>query len=187
MDAFSKNKYLFWAVIILIILNIVMITGFFLERHHRHERPEMQFPPMINPEGFHSQDFISHELQFNDDQRKLFIQLTTKHFETISKLMDSISQKRKVIFDETFSQTPDSNKLNLLANEIGALHSEIEKSNYDHFSKLKGFCSDDQIAKLKNLMSEIIKLKPPMHMPPGPGCGGGPNGPGGVPGGHPDR
>ncbi len=159
MDVYSKNKYLFWSVIVLVILNIALLTIFGLGMFRQHGRPLMPFPPNFKPDRFHAKDFLDHELKMDENQKKEFGNIMANHFEGMDKIMFQIMEKRKNIFDEIFQQNPDQAKIESLTNDVGNLHKELEKVNSMHFNKLKSLMRPEQIVKLKEILGEAVNPK----------------------------
>jgi hypothetical protein len=168
MDAFSKNKYLFWSVIILAVINIVLISMFWLNRpgHHNGPMPPMPFErPMGDKDNM--MNFIKHEIGLDADQEKKFDEESKAHFAKIDEITKKIGDKKAELIEATFldNSIEDCKKM---ASELGALHVEFENINIDHFNRLKSFCNDKQISKFKDMMKEVFSKKGHQMMPGGP-------------------
>jgi hypothetical protein len=187
MDAFLKNKYLFWAVIVLIALNIVLISMFWFGRKHNEHRPPMP-PPMMNQgpmaDMHNKMEFIKRELELNQEQQKQFFEKGEEHFKKSQEIMKKIADTRIQLVNETFADNTNADLAKKFATEIGALHAELENLNTSHFADLRKICNSEQIQKFKELMKEVFTSRPPMNIHPmgrGPGrpdCPEGDCGPG---------
>ncbi len=159
MDIYSKNKYLFWAVIILIVLNIILITitsGIYFDRKMP---PPFKPNNEMKPDKSHLKEFIINEIDMDDNQKEMFSKIMDEHFNNFDNKMKEINLKRNQVFDEIFSENYDSSKIEILFTDFERLHSEMEKINFEHFIKLKSIFNKDQNVKLKKLFSEIFVHK----------------------------
>lgn len=168
MDLFSKNKLLFWAVIILALLNIILLGTFWFHNFMRPEHPPMPFPnehgnfsENHNPEKFHAEDFIVRELQFNEEQTKQFRTMMDDQSKKTSELQGKIHEIRKLILDELFIDNTNKDKIQKLNEEIGKLNTEIEALHSDHFLQMKTLCKPDQLIKFKSIMNDVMINKRP--------------------------
>jgi Spy/CpxP family protein refolding chaperone len=170
MDLFSKNKLLFWAVIILAILNIILLSMFW---HYNICGPKHYFlppPPNQAPERFHAKEFFRHELNLDDKQMQQFRDMMDTHFKKTGEIMEQIHSQRKTLLDEVFSQKADKDKINKIADEIGRLHTDLEKANTEHFEALKTLIKPEQFEKLKGILDEVMMNQRPMREGHPEGC-----------------
>jgi Spy/CpxP family protein refolding chaperone len=163
MDLFSKNKLLFWAVIILAVLNFALLGTFWYTHSFRYKPPNFPMSQNMGPERFHFKEFIKNELNLSDDQMKQYQDMLDDHFKKSRDIMEQIHNQRKALFDEVFSQNPDSNKINNITGEIGKLQADFEKASVAHFEQVKTLIKPDQYDKLKGILDEVMINQRPMR------------------------
>ena len=73
---------------------------------------------------------------------------------------------------EMAKKNSDNNKLNMLSDSIGYLHSNLKKLTYRYYIDIKSICNQEQQKKLEQLFGEIFASE--MHM--GQNGKGNPNG-----------
>jgi len=179
MDVFSKNKFLFWAMAILVVLNLTLITILAVGHFCHREHPPMCQPLDMRPDKFHAKDFISHELKLDETQKNQFEAILDSHFVLVDKIMEQIMKKRDEKFEKIFSNNSDEAQIGALAGEIGNLYKDLEIANSTHFLQLKKIIKPEQVDKLKELLKESIKFnRPGMQEREFPPCGPGTQHPG---------
>ena len=87
MNLNAKNNVLTWAVVMLIVANIVVITLFSIDHH--------QGPP--NPEK--PAQFLSHELGLDEKQMSQLHELANQHHMESEKLRERVKEARDHFFD----------------------------------------------------------------------------------------
>ena len=61
---------------------------------------------------------------------------------------------------ELFVDTPDSSRITMLAEEIGAKQAELEKRRFQHLWELKTSCSSEQLVKFQGIFRELFPVPP---------------------------
>jgi len=156
MDFITKNKLAFWAIVILIILNITTLSLVLLRGGP--PRPEERF--MRGPEDAPPPDalmFLEKELNFSREQAEQLKLLRETHFKGSKELLDSIHLLKKEILSELRNEISDPEKIKSPASEIGKLQTEFELMIFNHFAEIKNVCDKEQKIKFANLIDEIIK------------------------------
>jgi hypothetical protein len=162
MDIFTKNKLIIWAVIILAVLNLVLLSTLWFFKSPAPLPP----PPPPKDKSGGVMMFLERELGLNEDQRDRFRQLRHKHFETTRKFRNNIDSLKREILKEAFKYTPDSNYVNTLISQIAAKEKEVENEIFTHFLNLKNACNDEQKIKFESLVNEYFKKNPPPEQKP---------------------
>jgi Spy/CpxP family protein refolding chaperone len=107
------------------------------------------------------QNFLRNELNLSEEQLQQFKNLRKQHFEQSRFIMHEIRELKKEMMNELFESTPDTSKLEQLANEIGKRQTELGKLTSNHFLDLKSVCQVHQRRKLRALLHEFFG--PPQH------------------------
>jgi hypothetical protein len=163
MDYFTKNKLLFWCVIILIAVNAVTLTSFWLRK-----------PPFPPPGGhdvrLDGQKIMEEQLQLSDEQSRLFEKIRNEHFRRTRPLQDDAHKIRLDILDEIFASEPDQTRIQNLLAELSDKQNQFEKYLFAHFQELKKACDEGQAKELKAMLIDLMgKNRPhdPRRHPPG--------------------
>ena len=173
MDFFAKNRMLFWLIVVLVLLNVVTLTSFWLRR------------PLAGPAGGlqgrpGGQQIMEAQLHLTDEQALQFERLRREHFQRTRPLQDQAHKLRMDLLDEIFAPEPNEARIEALTAEIGDRQTEFERQLFQHFRQLKDVCNADQVAQLKRMLADLLKAtRPgdPRRPPNRPGNGPRPEGP----------
>jgi protein CpxP len=168
MDLFTKNRWAFISIVILVILNIFTLTllWFF------HFRQPNRVPPPFDRRAARVERFLERELKLSPKQAEEFSKLRRQHFEASIAVMNEIRQLKEKMMNEVFSQAPDSTTVKNLANQIGDKEAEREWLLYKHFRELRNVCTPEQRVKLEKIFQKIFERMQqgyPAEMPGHPG------------------
>jgi len=171
MDYFTKNKMLFWCVIVLVVLNAATLTSFWMGK----STAELPRHPDGGRDG---QKIMEERLQLSDEQGLQFKQIRNEHFMRTRPLQGDMHKTRLDILDEIFASEPDDVKIQKLLAELGIKQNEFESKLIRHFQELKGACNAQQTEELKHMLLGLIERtqpRDPRHHRPGPGGESGPD------------
>lgn len=174
MDFFRKERFLFWCIVVLMLLNVVLVASFWLKRP--------PFPPP-GPGGERGGGRIMEEqLQLSEEQAHQFEQIRQKHFSRTDPLEERVHEIRMTLLDEIFAIKPNEVTIQALCAEIGQTQCQFDRELFNHFRDLKDACKDQQVTELKHMLANLLEnRRPPGPRQPHPGSERGP-GPG-----HPSR
>jgi Spy/CpxP family protein refolding chaperone len=159
MDFFKQNKVAGSIIIILVVLNIVLISMFWL-RGFRHpdfslrERPRIERPARMA-------NFFQRELGLTSEQVEKFDQQRDAFFQKMKPIMKQIHDLRMQLTDAIFAAQPDENLVKNLVAQISDLDQKREMAIFDHIKQVRAICTPEQQGKLKDLMRDVM-----MHFRP---------------------
>jgi len=164
MDLITKNRFYFWSIIVLVILNILVLATFWAQR--LVPRPNHCPPGGKPPSGGH---FIMDELGLTPEQASKFQELREVYFKETGSVSNEIRELRKLILDELLASEPDTARVTQLIEGIGENEIKRERLYFDHFLKLKSICRPDQRERFESFMNELMRMiEPPgLHGPRG--------------------
>ncbi len=167
----GNSKFNAFALIVLVLLNIVTVAALLLKQPEQHATEIIMPPGPDRPHGPPGHkgpgNFIVNELELNEEQRAQFDALKETHHTTMKGIHDQVKAKKEALFEAIGG---DEATATAIAQEIGALQTQLEMATYQHFTALRNICTPEQQTKLDGLMKEIMR-----HMAPGPkGRPGGP-------------
>jgi hypothetical protein len=162
MGFFTNQKTWFFIALFFIVVNCVMLGGFFIHRKHRkeerqnyHGRQRKEFMHHRSG-GFHA-TLIADTLGFTAAQKT---ELEKKESELNAK-KDSIfsesEQSKQNFANELFSDNPDKLKLDSITKVISATTEQFNKLRIEKIFMVRAMCNPEQLKKFNSLMREIQK------------------------------
>ncbi len=151
MSMMLNGRWSLWAIITLVVLNIVLLGTVWYFHLNRSGPPPRQAP------GFKPDGFFARELGLSDDQIKALETLRDEHMRHGDSLRTLIFGLNNRILDELFATSPDSILISTLTDSIGMLHAQLGLSLIEHVRELQGFCTPEQQEKLKRLIIDIFQ------------------------------
>ncbi len=154
MDYFTKNKMLFWCVIVLVIVNIITLTTFWMQKPHT---------PPVHKQGSKQdgQALMAQRLGLTDEQAGQIAEIRADHFSRTKPLQDEMHQIRLELLDEIFADQPDPERINELLETLKNQLGEFEANLCDHFQQLKDVCTQEQVDELKTMLRDLIESTRP--------------------------
>ena len=159
MDIFAQKRFMTWAIIILVILNLSALATmlFFV-----YPKPLPPPPPPQERGQEEVQYFLKKELNLSEEQAKQFRELGEQHNMQSRSVQNETHRFKREIMDELFASQPDTVKVERLANEIGIKEAEKEKLLFHHFMDLASVCDQEQKEKFKALIHDLLDMiRPP--------------------------
>lgn len=163
MDFFQKPKLLTFTIIGLFILNLATLGYLWFSRPHGLLQPRNMNPRMEQRGGF-----LEEQLNLNDNQRDEFLKLKEEHHKLAEPLQDSIHILKDRMFDIISSGQADTLKAGEIARSIGECQKQLELVAFNHFSKMRGICDDNQKQKFDKVMKNVMMMVGPGEMRMGP-------------------
>jgi Spy/CpxP family protein refolding chaperone len=148
MNFFHKNRYVFWVLIILIVINISALVSFFL---FAQTTPPASCCPADGKLG-HS---FSNELGLSAAQTEKVSSINQNYKATAEPIVASIKDTRGAILNELEQETPDTSLLNRLTEELSILQKNIQKENINQYMELKKACTPEQAQRLSALYRDL--------------------------------
>jgi Spy/CpxP family protein refolding chaperone len=166
MDIFTKNRFTFWTIVILVILNISTISMLWFNQNRRiGASPQIREPRQDQ----RTLQFLQKELNLTDEQIQQYDQLRQTHAEQTRLLVNDVRDSKREMMNEIFNDEPDIARAMQIADLIGKKQTELERITFKHFSDLKELCGKEQLDKLHELMDEFFRRNPPEgHQEPPP-------------------
>jgi Spy/CpxP family protein refolding chaperone len=171
MDYFTKNKMLFWCVVVLVVLTTATLTSFWLGKL-------TIMPPIAPGQRAGGQRIMEEQLELTDEQSQHFEQIRNEHFMRTRPLQDDAHKIRLDLLNETLASEPNQARIKNLFTELENKQSQFEKNLFSHFQELKEACNEQQTEELKKMLRDLIEStrpRGPRHRPPGSAGDLGPN------------
>ena len=153
----AKKNLLILFLVLLTIVNVAALATIAYHRFHA-KRP---FPPIGRFEG--RGDFLKQELGLSEQQAKEFQAHMQRSRTEMEPIRDSIRIMRAELMFELTKQEPDAQRLNQLAEEIGALEVDLKKKSITHMLEGKTLLTPEQQKKFFSHFREGLDRMHPMR------------------------
>lgn len=148
METYHKNRWLFWVLIFLIIVNLAALgTYFFFPR---------QQTVIACEEGAVTPGCVYQtRLDLTDEQAHQVDLISEDYLKTSRPIAHEIKSIRGSILDELTVDQPDTSYLNELSSALAELQGQLQRKNIEHYMALKEVCNPEQAMRLSNLYREL--------------------------------
>jgi len=149
----SKNKSLIFIIAVLLLTNIAVL-GYFLWYKKPHtddghkgsgSRPPGIEYPLQNEVGF-SEDQLVQYRQMRDDQMK-----------AIKPMFDDMRKSKDSLFGMISNQNSNDSSVNSMAEVVAQKQKAIDLRMYNHFKRIRGLCTPDQLPKYDSLIQRMMR------------------------------
>lgn len=170
MDSFKQKRYLWFAIILLVIMNFATLTILWLGRPEGRRPPRGPQDPIKEQKRI--EQLLKKELGFDKQQIEQYLKMRQEQRENVFLLQNEIRQIKKQMFDEVLQDDPQpvlSDSLLKLSQDKMA---DLAQVTFRYLLDLKKLCKPEQQDKLKILMGEFFRQNHPRGMknddpPPG--------------------
>lgn len=139
----NKTRFLFGALVALVLLNIVSLALLWQRRS----------PP---PRGEGPRKIIIERLHFDPAQTAAYDLLVEKHRADIRRKDREMAVARQAIYGQL--QHGDFSNSDSLFARVGELQMEIERIHLAHFQDIQKLCRAEQLADFEKLVAELERL-----------------------------
>ena len=150
MDIFTQKKLLIRIVILLTVLNILLMGGFFLKDIF-HKPP----PPDNLGEFRDISAILKKELNLTREQVDQIRNLRSVFFEKENVLAAAIKSERDSINVTMFNKNTNNELVRLLARRVADNEFKMEMLRFEQAEELKKVCNPEQLDKFEVLVMEI--------------------------------
>ncbi|MCK4761303.1 MAG: periplasmic heavy metal sensor [Candidatus Aminicenantes bacterium] len=180
MAAYTCNRTVNWAIVILIIMNLALLATIWYPRINPPKKETAQ-PKAAIKKNRSPRDkdnrlerrariagFLEKELGFSREQVDKFFRLREEHFQRSEELRRQIDDLRKEMMDQLLAEKPGTARVEKLAAAMGQKMAAHEKAVFNHFVDLMAVCNAEQQVKYRALLRDILRqLAPPEERRPG--------------------
>jgi len=148
MNFFSKNRFVFWLLIFLVIINLTAFITFLvffskkttISSQQTQENPGMAFRK---------------ELSLSPSQSEKVKAILAGYRNTTEPVTTSIRNYRTQLLEELAKNKPDSNIIYNCVEEISFFQRQMQKASVDQYMALKEICTPVQCQRLSALYFEL--------------------------------
>ena len=148
MNFFSKNRFVFWLLIFLVVINLTALITFlvFYSRNSSGSNQQVQKNPGIA---------FRKELSLSPSQSGKVETILAEYRNSTGPVTDNIRKYRTQLLEELAKDKPDTNLLNSCADEICSLQKQMQKASIKQYMALKEICNPAQCQRLSALYFEL--------------------------------
>lgn len=149
MNFFTQNRFVFWTLILLVLINVSALASFFI--FSRQETPAAACCP---PEET-GQRALSNELGLTQSQAEKVAQINRDYKLQAEPIAAAIKEKRELILSELEQNESDTIVLNQIVKSLAILQIEIQQKNISQYLELKKVCTPEQTHRLSTLYRDL--------------------------------
>jgi len=171
----SRKRWMVWAIVVLAIMNITTLITILYQKNQSEDAEFITAPDQVQSESSsiqYSGRYFRDQLNLSRDQMNRFVQFNPVFRQQARSINIDLDRIRHQMLTEMAKRNSDNNKLNMLSDSIGYLHSNLKKLTYRYYIDIKSICNQEQQKKLEQSFGEIFASD--MHM--GQNGKGNPNG-----------
>jgi Spy/CpxP family protein refolding chaperone len=148
-----------WAIVVLAVMNTSTILTIAYHRHQSGQATSITLPDQFQTEDAsvkYSGRYFRDQLNLNRDQMNRFVEFNPVFRQQARSINISLERIRHQMLTEMAAKNSDDNKLNLLSDSIGYLHSGLKKLTFKYYLDIKNICDQQQQKKLEQLFGEMF-------------------------------
>lgn len=111
--------------------------------------------------------YINHELDLDSQQKEKFRKFRRQYNRKANSILDDMQQIRSGMLEIFKSTSPDRQKYEELAGELGIKHSELKELTFDYYDNMLSVLDDTQKPKMSELFEAMLTsegfAKTPVH------------------------
>lgn len=148
MNFFSKNKFVFWLLIFLVVINLTILITFL----SMYSRKSNTMPQQVTEKPSMA---IQKELTLTPSQSEQVDLILANYRKVTDPVAENIREYRARILDELASDKPDTVKINHYADSICYMQRMMQKASVRQYMALKDICNPEQCKRLSSLYFEL--------------------------------
>ena len=148
MNFFSKNKFVFWLLIFLVVINLTVLITFIVLYSRRSDAATQPLPekPGLT---------LQKELTLTPTQSEHVEVILADYRKATDPVAETIRGYRALILEELANDKPDTVKINHFADSICYLQRQMQKASVKQYMALKEICNPAQCRRLSSLYFEL--------------------------------
>lgn len=168
MNKRTKKILIIGVIGFLLLINISALLTIILKNRITNQ-PFEQRQPREEIRREQMDRFMKDEFNFTREQFQEFRSINDKNRKEALNIAHELERKRDELLMELTKDDPDSVKLEIIAQEIGELHTTLKMITVNHFLELKEICTPAQQKVLHKMFYGLMTEENPMHRPYGRG------------------
>jgi Spy/CpxP family protein refolding chaperone len=154
----TNNKTLIWIIALLAIFNVTTLVTIGFHLYQSRYTTATAYSSKQQPaEGIqYNGRFFKDSLNLTSDQMEQFRKVNRAFRGDVNSINKSLNELRKSMMQNMSSSSPDTLRLNSIADSIGEQHARLKKETYRYYLGIKAICTPQQQATLKGIFQTIL-------------------------------
>ncbi|MEI6883300.1 MAG: periplasmic heavy metal sensor [Bacteroidota bacterium] len=148
MNFFSKNKFVFWVLMFLVVINLTVLITFMVLFSRKSDAVTQQTPEKPGMA-------LQKELVLTPSQSEHVDVILADYKKATDPVKEAIRGYRALILDELAIEKPDTLKVNHYADSICYMQRQMQKASVKQYMALKEICNPAQCQRLSSLYFEL--------------------------------
>lgn len=165
MATIKNNKILILLIILLLVTNTTTIVGIIIHLKNDEFAKSNVVNDTSDITNMRRGQFFKQKLDLSTDQTFIFRDLHHEYKADASLICLKIDDTRKEMINELSLEKSDSLKLNVIANNIGDLHTQLKGLTINYFLDMKKNCNNEQKEELYKVFNSLLNEQGDVRMP----------------------
>jgi len=148
MNFFSKNRFVFWLLIFLVVVNLTAFITFLAFFYH------VSTPTKQNQQENPGAAFRN-ELSLSPAQTEKVKFILADYRKNTEHVTSNIREYRAQILEELAKDKPDTEVMNRCGEQVCLLQKQMQKASVNQYMALKEICNPEQCQRLSALYFEL--------------------------------
>jgi len=148
----NRSKVFLAIIGILLVANIVMVSVFLMKKDGGKRDKKPEWKTVISA-------FLKNEIGFDTVQLKGYDTLSSRHKETMKKMMDSLRISKDKQFKELSAANFSDSAMNAVADRSAATQKAMELRMFNHLKNIRLLCTPEQLPKFDSLFGKVLTRK----------------------------
>jgi Spy/CpxP family protein refolding chaperone len=168
MKAENKHSFMVWAIVVLAIMNVSTLATILYHQYQsaasNTDAEQIQQQTITDTEKF-SGRYFRDKLNLDGTQMDKFREFNPVFRQQARAITIELATMRKQMLNEMAAMHSDTNRLNVLSDSIGYLHSNLKKLTYKYYLDIKSICTPAQQKQIEELFTIMFINDTPMGFP----------------------
>lgn len=153
----NKTLLLWWAVGLLLILNLVTIATVVYHTRYSEDQELIVIEPDTPPLNGR---FFKQHLSFDTDQMAMYRTAHRLFQVKANEIIREMERLKKEMYNELIAATPDQQRIKAIATEIGIQHQKLKEETAHFYLTIKANCTPEQQQALQLLFKPLFQNTP---------------------------
>lgn len=158
------TKILIGIIVLLILLNFTIVGTILYKKNEVSNYKVQNKKEMVVPNN-HLGHFFKEELNLSNKQHRAFQDIRHLYHQNSDSIILKMEQNRNNLLAELGKIKSDTNTLNILSKDLGALHTELKKLTIQYYLDMKEVCNEKQKVKLFQTFKTMFNSNDNITMP----------------------
>lgn len=155
----KRQSWLIWIIALLAVMNIATVATVIYNRNRSKKEITANDPgrnQLQTSAVRYSGGYFRDELGLEEEQLAKFGQINPAFREQVWNINNDLNRLRQRMFSEMSVKNPDTEKLDLFADSIGLMHSDLKKVTYRYYLEISSICNAKQKEKLDAMFGSMF-------------------------------